>query len=148
MKLKNLSPLFKSQGEAADIAVSGLASDSRQVKPGDLFFALHGVKADGAAYVADAAKRGAAAAVVSTGSPAPDVSIPVFAVKDPRLALAQSAAAFFGKQPETMIAVTGTSGKTSVTAFTRQIWKSAGLDRKSTRLNSSHVLRSRMPSSA
>ena len=127
MKLKSLSPLFKSHGEAGDIAVSGLASDSRQVKPGDLFFALHGVKADGAAFVADAAKRGAAGAVISDGSKVPDVSIPVIAVDDPRLALAQSAAAFFGKQPETMIAVTGTSGKTSVTAFTRQIWAKAGL---------------------
>jgi UDP-N-acetylmuramoyl-L-alanyl-D-glutamate--2,6-diaminopimelate ligase len=126
MKLKSLSPLFKSQGEAGDIQALGLASDSRQVKPGDLFFALHGVKADGAAYVADAAKRGAAAAVISAGSKAPDVSIPVIEVDDPRLALAHSAAAFFGRQPETMIAVTGTSGKTSVTAFTRQIWEKAG----------------------
>jgi UDP-N-acetylmuramoyl-L-alanyl-D-glutamate--2,6-diaminopimelate ligase len=126
MKLKNLSPLFKAQGDAGNIAVSGLASDSRQVKPGDLFFALHGVKADGAAFAADAQRRGAAAAVISSGSSAPDVSIPILTVDDPRLALAQSAAAFFGRQPETMIAVTGTSGKTSVTAFTRQIWQKAG----------------------
>jgi UDP-N-acetylmuramoyl-L-alanyl-D-glutamate--2,6-diaminopimelate ligase len=127
MKLKTLSPLFKSIREAGEIQVSGLASDSRQVKPGDLFFALHGVKADGTAFVADAAKRGAAAAIVSAGSHTSSVSIPVLPVDDPRLALAQSAAAFFGKQPDTMIAVTGTSGKTSVTAFTRQIWEKAGI---------------------
>ncbi|WP_245470953.1 UDP-N-acetylmuramoyl-L-alanyl-D-glutamate--2,6-diaminopimelate ligase, partial [Mesorhizobium sp. M7A.F.Ca.CA.002.15.2.1] len=51
---------------------------------------------------------------------------PVLAVDDPRLALAQSAARYFGKQPEIMVAVTGTSGKTSVAAFTRQIWEQAG----------------------
>ena len=124
MKLKSLSPLFKSQ--AQDLEVTGLASDSRQVKAGDLFFALHGVKADGAAFVADAAQRGAVAAVISAASAMPQASIPVLKVDDPRLALAQSAAAFFGQQPQTMIAVTGTSGKTSVTAFTRQIWEKAG----------------------
>ncbi|RVD69685.1 UDP-N-acetylmuramoyl-L-alanyl-D-glutamate--2,6-diaminopimelate ligase, partial [Mesorhizobium sp. M4A.F.Ca.ET.029.04.2.1] len=53
--------------------------------------------------------------------------VPVFPVDDPRLALALSAARFFGRQPETMVAVTGTSGKTSVAAFTRQIWEQAGL---------------------
>ncbi len=106
--------------------MSGLASDSRKVRPGDLFFALHGVKADGALFVADAAKRGAVAAVISAGLKSPDASLPVITVDDPRLALAHAAAAFFGKQPETMIAVTGTSGKTSVTAFTRQIWEKAG----------------------
>ncbi|RUY85666.1 UDP-N-acetylmuramoyl-L-alanyl-D-glutamate--2,6-diaminopimelate ligase, partial [Mesorhizobium sp. M7A.F.Ca.CA.003.01.2.1] len=52
--------------------------------------------------------------------------VPVLAVDDPRLALAQSAARYFGKQPEIMVAVTGTSGKTSVAAFTRQIWEQAG----------------------
>src|SRR5690606_17144967 len=53
-------------------------------------------------------------------------SVPVIEVDDPRRALARSAARFFGRQPETMVAVTGTSGKTSVAAFTRQIWEQAG----------------------
>ncbi|TGR59989.1 UDP-N-acetylmuramoyl-L-alanyl-D-glutamate--2,6-diaminopimelate ligase, partial [Mesorhizobium sp. M2D.F.Ca.ET.223.01.1.1] len=54
------------------------------------------------------------------------LSIPVLAVDDPRHALALAAARFFGRQPETMVAVTGTAGKTSVAAFTRQIWEQAG----------------------
>src|SRR5690606_39636641 len=54
-------------------------------------------------------------------------SVPVIEVDDPRRALARSAARFFGRQPETMAAVTGTSGKTSLAAFTRQIWEHAGL---------------------
>jgi UDP-N-acetylmuramoyl-L-alanyl-D-glutamate--2,6-diaminopimelate ligase len=91
-----------------------------------LFFALSGTKADGATYASDAAKRGAVAIVTGKGSALSDLSIPVVAVDDPRLALALSAANFFGKQPATMVAVTGTSGKTSVAAFTRQIWEHAG----------------------
>ena len=126
MKIATLSSLLRSQAIAAQIDVSGLASDSRQVKPGDLFFALPGVNADGSAFVADAAKRGAAAAIVIDGVKLGESAIPIIHASDPRLALAQSAAAFFGRQPETMAAVTGTSGKTSVTAFTRQIWAHAG----------------------
>jgi UDP-N-acetylmuramoyl-L-alanyl-D-glutamate--2,6-diaminopimelate ligase len=96
------------------------------VTPGTAFFALAGTKADGAAYAADAERRGAAAVVVAKGSAVGSLSVPVLAVDDPRLALALSAARFFGKQPETMVAVTGTSGKTSVAAFVRQIWERAG----------------------
>jgi UDP-N-acetylmuramoyl-L-alanyl-D-glutamate--2,6-diaminopimelate ligase len=53
--------------------------------------------------------------------------VPLIEVDDPRRALALSAARFFGRQPQVMVAVTGTSGKTSVAAFTRQIWEHAGL---------------------
>ena len=127
MKLADLSPLLKAHTLAGHIDVSGLASDSRMVMPGDLFFALSGVKTDGSVFVDQAAKRGASAAIVSEAAKVDDSAIPVIHVADPRLILAQSAAAFFGRQPSTMIAVTGTSGKTSVTAFTRQIWDKAGL---------------------
>ncbi len=91
-----------------------------------MFFALPGVKADGAGYVADAAARGAAVAVVHESAGLDGAALPLVRVGDPRLVLAHAAAAFFACQPETMVAVTGTSGKTSVTAFTRQIWTSAG----------------------
>jgi UDP-N-acetylmuramoyl-L-alanyl-D-glutamate--2,6-diaminopimelate ligase len=126
MKLADLSPHLKSHAIAAHIDVTGITSDSRRVQPGDLFFALAGVKADGSAYLAEAARRGASAAVAAKGARREGADLPVVAVEDPRLVLAQAAAAFFERQPETMIAVTGTSGKTSVTAFTRQIWASAG----------------------
>ncbi|TPJ41203.1 UDP-N-acetylmuramoyl-L-alanyl-D-glutamate--2,6-diaminopimelate ligase [Mesorhizobium sp. B2-5-13] len=125
MKLKDLAGILPVEGTAsADLEVSGISSDSRQVKPGVLFFALAGTRADGASYAADAARRGAAAIVA--GSALADLPVPVLAVDDPRLALALSAARYFRRQPQTMVAVTGTSGKTSVAAFTRQIWEQAG----------------------
>ncbi|MDX8519377.1 UDP-N-acetylmuramoyl-L-alanyl-D-glutamate--2,6-diaminopimelate ligase [Mesorhizobium dulcispinae] len=128
MHLKDLAGILPVEGIASrDLEVTGLSSDSRQVRPGVVFFALAGSKADGSAYAADAAAKGAAAVVAAEGNTISGLSIPVLAVDDPRLALALSAARFFGKQPETMVAVTGTSGKTSVAAFTRQIWEQAGL---------------------
>ncbi|TRD00866.1 UDP-N-acetylmuramoyl-L-alanyl-D-glutamate--2,6-diaminopimelate ligase [Mesorhizobium sp. WSM4303] len=127
MHLRDLAGILPVEGTASrDLEVTGISSDSRQVKPGVVFFALAGSKADGATYVADAAKRGAAAVVVGKTSAIAGLSVPVLSVDDPRLALALSAARFFGRQPETMVAVTGTAGKTSVAAFTRQIWEQAG----------------------
>ncbi|MER9974770.1 UDP-N-acetylmuramoyl-L-alanyl-D-glutamate--2,6-diaminopimelate ligase [Mesorhizobium sp. M0085] len=127
MKLKNLAGILPVEGTASfDMEVTGISSDSRQVTRGVVFFALSGSKADGAAYAADAASRGAAAIVVGKGSAVAGLPVPVLVVDDPRLALALSAARFFGMQPQTMVAVTGTSGKTSVAAFTRQIWEQAG----------------------
>jgi UDP-N-acetylmuramoyl-L-alanyl-D-glutamate--2,6-diaminopimelate ligase len=127
MKLRDLAGILPVEGTAsADLEVTGISSDSRQVKPGVVFFALAGSKADGAAYAADAAQRGAIAIVASQGSAIAGLPVPVLEVGDPRLALALSAARYFGKQPQTMVAVTGTSGKTSVAAFTRQIWEQTG----------------------
>lgn len=129
MKLKDLTGILPVEGTAsADLEVTGISSDSRQVKPGVLFFALAGTKADGAAYAADAAARGALAIVTGKGNSVAGLPVPVLAVDDPRLALALSASRYFGKQPQTMVAVTGTSGKTSVAAFTRQIWEQAGYE--------------------
>ncbi|RWC95272.1 MAG: UDP-N-acetylmuramoyl-L-alanyl-D-glutamate--2,6-diaminopimelate ligase [Mesorhizobium sp.] len=128
MQLKELAGILPVEGTASpDLEVTGISSDSRTVKTGVVFFALAGSKADGAAYAVDAAKRGALAIVAGKGSAISGLSVPVFSVDDPRLALALSAARFYGKQPQTMVAVTGTSGKTSVAAFTRQIWEQAGL---------------------
>ncbi len=127
MHLRDLAGILPVEGTASrDVEVTGLSSDSRQVKPGVVFFALAGSKADGAAFAADAAKRGAAAVVTAKASGVAGLSVPVLSVEDPRLALALSAARFFGRQPETMVAVTGTAGKTSVAAFVRQIWEQAG----------------------
>ncbi|UIJ93948.1 UDP-N-acetylmuramoyl-L-alanyl-D-glutamate--2,6-diaminopimelate ligase [Sinorhizobium meliloti] len=113
------------KGDAATIEIGGITADSRQVKPGDLFVAVAGSKADGAAYIADALSRGAAAVVAGTGAPA-EAGAPVFAISDPRRFLAKAASSFYGRQPETMVAVTGTAGKTSVASFTRQIWAHSG----------------------
>ncbi|CDM58391.1 MULTISPECIES: UDP-N-acetylmuramoyl-L-alanyl-D-glutamate--2,6-diaminopimelate ligase [Rhizobium] len=110
-------------GSVGALAVSGISSDSRKIEPGMVFVAVAGTKADGAGFIADAATRGAVAAVASHSI---DASVPVLVVSDPRRFLSIAASRFYGKQPETMVAVTGTAGKTSVASFTRQIWAHAG----------------------
>ncbi len=105
-------------------AVAGLSADSRTVQPGFVFFAVPGARADGAAFVRQAVDNGAVA-VVAEGEieTAPAALVRVTSV---RVALARAAARFFPRQPGTVVAVTGTSGKTSVTAFLRQIWTALG----------------------
>ena len=127
MKLSQFSRFLPVPGALGEIEVAGISSDSRRVEPGFLFAALQGTRADGASFVADAVKRGAAAVIAARGSLTTDPGVPVIAIDDPRHALALAAAIFHGVQPETMVAVTGTSGKTSVASFTRQIWEQAGL---------------------
>ncbi|WP_411032639.1 UDP-N-acetylmuramoyl-L-alanyl-D-glutamate--2,6-diaminopimelate ligase [Shinella sp. BYT-45] len=126
MKISDLAgPETDDLGAAAAVDVGGIASDSRKVKPGDLFVALAGTKADGRAFVADAVARGARAVVVAADA-AVETSVPVIRAAEPRRFLALAAARFYGRQPQTMVAVTGTAGKTSVASFTRQIWAHAG----------------------
>ena len=128
MKLSEFSGTLPGiSGDAGATRISGLTADSRRVEPGFLFFAIPGTKADGANFAADAARRGAVAIVAARGALKADAGVPVIEVDEPRAALALAAARFFGGQPQTMVAVTGTSGKTSVAAFTRQIWERAGL---------------------
>ena len=109
------------------IDIAGLTADSRKTTPGSLFAALSGTKADGARYIADAVAKGAVAVLAAENAEVPEgIAVPVLRAKEPRAALAHVAAAFHGAQPETIVAVTGTSGKTSVAEFTRQILASLG----------------------
>jgi UDP-N-acetylmuramoyl-L-alanyl-D-glutamate--2,6-diaminopimelate ligase len=110
---------------AGDIDIAAITADSRQVAPGSLFVALAGSKADGKAFIEDAISRGAAAVVTGVKS-AGDTPVPVLSAFTPRRVLAIAAANFYGRQPDTMVAVTGTAGKTSVASFARQIWAHAG----------------------
>jgi UDP-N-acetylmuramoyl-L-alanyl-D-glutamate--2,6-diaminopimelate ligase len=109
------------------VEISGLTADSREVQPGWLFAALPGAKADGARFVSDAIAKGAAAVLVKAGADVAGAGqVPVLASAEPRRALALMAARFFAAQPERIVAVTGTSGKTSVADFTRQIFAALG----------------------
>jgi UDP-N-acetylmuramoyl-L-alanyl-D-glutamate--2,6-diaminopimelate ligase len=110
----------------AVLALRGIASDSRKVQPGDLFVAVPGTKADGLGFVPAALAKGALA-VMAERAPELPADVAFIQVNDARRALARSAAAFFPRQPGTIAAVTGTSGKTSVAAFTRQLWAALGL---------------------
>ncbi len=107
--------------------ISGLALDSRAVAAGNLFAALPGAKVDGLSFVPAALAAGAAAILVGAGE-RPDVPAHVALIEadHPRLALAKIAARFYGRQPKNIVAVTGTSGKTSTTVFARQLWSLLG----------------------
>lgn len=107
---------------ARAIDIAGLTADSRLVQPGFLFAALAGSRTDGARFIADALARGAAAILAAEGTAidAP-AHVPVLRAREPRRALALAAARHHSRQPAHMLAVTGTSGKTSVADFTRQI---------------------------
>jgi UDP-N-acetylmuramoyl-L-alanyl-D-glutamate--2,6-diaminopimelate ligase len=111
--------------QAEAVVVTGLAVDSRAVRPGDLFFALAGSKTDGAGFI-DSAIASGAVAIAGDHPPQRACRVPFVATPNPRRALALAAAKFYPRQPATIVAVTGTSGKTSVTAFTRQIWQRLG----------------------
>ena len=124
---------------AAATEVVGLTADSRAVAPGFLFAALPGTQADGLDYAAEAARRGA---VCVLGRPDPRLdalAVPTLADPEPRRRFALLAARFYGRQPRTVVAVTGTNGKSSVADFTRQLW--AGLGHKSASLGTLGVLR-------
>jgi UDP-N-acetylmuramoyl-L-alanyl-D-glutamate--2,6-diaminopimelate ligase len=108
-----------------ELRIAGLAADSRAVKPGDVFFALAGAKTDGARFI-DSAIASGAVAVAGDHVPPGERLVPFVKVANPRRALALAAARLYPRQPATIAAVTGTSGKTSVAAFTRQIWQSLG----------------------
>jgi UDP-N-acetylmuramoyl-L-alanyl-D-glutamate--2,6-diaminopimelate ligase len=107
---------------------AGLACDSRKVRPGFLFAALPGARADGSAFIADAVRRGAVAVlgVPQAREIAESLGVSFIADANPRQRLAKLAADYFGAQPDIVAAVTGTNGKTSVSVFLRQIWTALG----------------------
>jgi UDP-N-acetylmuramoyl-L-alanyl-D-glutamate--2,6-diaminopimelate ligase len=114
-----------------DPEIVGLTADSRNVRPGFLFAALPGTRQDGRRFAADAVERGAVA--ILTDEPAA-LALPaegrdrvcIMADANPHRRLALLAARFHGRRPETIAAVTGTNGKTSVVHFTREIWTALG----------------------
>jgi UDP-N-acetylmuramoyl-L-alanyl-D-glutamate--2,6-diaminopimelate ligase len=111
--------------QAAKIAVAGIAADSRQVKPGFLFAALPGTKVDGASFVPQAMANGAIVVLCGSAAEIPPGVVAIRS-KNPHRQLSIAAAHFYGAQPDLVVAITGTNGKTSVAAFVRQIWETMG----------------------
>ncbi len=108
--------------------LAGITADSRAVTPGMLYAALPGARVDGRAFIADAVGRGAVAVLAPSGTVWPEgvPARPLLLAPEPRQALARLAAAQAGAQPETVVAVTGTNGKTSTAEFLRQIFGRSG----------------------
>src|SRR5687767_5605535 len=109
------------------IDIRGLAYDSRQVKPGDVFIALKGLKAAGADFAADAIGRGAVAVVADRPADA-DVAVPWVIVQDARATMAALAAELYGHPSRSMqvVGITGTNGKTTTAYLLRAVFESAG----------------------
>ena len=128
MKLREIAPAdAEFDARHAEIAVGGVTADSRAVKRGDVFVAIAGSKADGARFIDSAIAAGAVAIVAERALATPlPAGIAFVRVANARRALASIAAKFYPRQPPVIAAVTGTSGKTSVVAFTRQIWAANG----------------------
>jgi UDP-N-acetylmuramoyl-L-alanyl-D-glutamate--2,6-diaminopimelate ligase len=115
-------------GSIPPIDVLGLTADSRAVKPGYVFAALSGSRSDGARFAADAVSKGAVAVLAASSADIDGtIGVPVLRALEPRRALALIATRFYGRQPQTALAITGTNGKTSVAEFTRQILAACGL---------------------
>jgi UDP-N-acetylmuramoyl-L-alanyl-D-glutamate--2,6-diaminopimelate ligase len=118
-----LSDLVK-RDMSFDPQIEGVTADSRKVRPGWLFAALPGAKVDGRSFAPRAVEQGAVA--VLSGREIEGLMAPTVIASDPRRVYALAAAAFWGQQPATCVAVTGTNGKTSVAGFCRQMFARAG----------------------
>ena len=129
---KSLADLGLTAREGREARITGLAIDSRAVKPGHLFAALPGSTLHGAEFITYALRMQAGAILTDregarlAADALAGASVPVVVAEDARAALSGAAALWFDAQPETVVAVTGTSGKTSVSQFTLQIWQDLG----------------------
>jgi UDP-N-acetylmuramoyl-L-alanyl-D-glutamate--2,6-diaminopimelate ligase len=127
-KTMNLTALGLTARGGAEAVVTGLAVDSREVTDGTLFFALPGSRLHGGEFIQYALRMGASAVLTDAegariaADELAGSNAALIISEDPRQALAQTASLWFGAHPETVVAVTGTNGKTSISSFCRQIW--------------------------
>ncbi|MBU0714946.1 MAG: UDP-N-acetylmuramoyl-L-alanyl-D-glutamate--2,6-diaminopimelate ligase [Verrucomicrobia bacterium] len=130
MKLSTLLAVIKplAVGRPGDPDIKGLAYDSRKIKPGFIFFALHGQNQDGNQFVPDAVTRGAAAVVSDQAAPVSHGPAIIIRVSDPRQAMAELAAAFNNNPSANLqvVGITGTNGKTTTAFMLRDIFTDAG----------------------
>lgn len=125
LEQSNIAPVNDNR---RDMIIAGISADSRTVRPGYLFAALPGKKTDGAQHIEEAIQNGAVAILAQPGTALPKSAGGVVLIEDPnpRRRFARMTSKFYGQQPETTVAITGTNGKTSVASFCRQIWAYVG----------------------
>jgi UDP-N-acetylmuramoyl-L-alanyl-D-glutamate--2,6-diaminopimelate ligase len=111
-------------GIGGDSRVTGFAIDHRKVAPGTVFGAFRGSVFNGEDFIPAAVGAGAVAVVARPGVPVEGAAH--VAAEEPRREFARLAAKFFQPFPDTVVAVTGTNGKTSSVELTRQLWRMAG----------------------
>jgi len=124
--LANYKGSLSISGNAEQLPISGIASDSRLVGKGSLFIAVKGNNNDGGKYIDAAIGQGAIAVLTDSDSQIDYKDIAVVKVDNVRLALAQIAATFYSSKPQNIAAITGTDGKTSTADFFRQLWQMTG----------------------
>ena len=131
--MKSLAELGLRAQAGREAQITGLAVDSREVRPGFLFAALPGARVHGGDFIQYALRMQAGAILTDAegariaAKELADSDVALIIAQDPRQALSQTAALWFGAHPETVVAVTGTNGKTSVSSFCRQIWELMGV---------------------
>jgi UDP-N-acetylmuramoyl-L-alanyl-D-glutamate--2,6-diaminopimelate ligase len=127
---------MKTLGQIADgatisgdqrVEITGISCNSKTVRPGFLFAALPGTKIDGARFIKNALDNGAVAILLHENVDRSQIDVPCIVSDNPRRELAFAAAQFFERQPDQIVAVTGTNGKTSVASFVQQIWQMSGI---------------------
>ncbi len=129
MRLSNLiGPDDGATIRGEDRFVGGISSDSRSVREGSLFIAVPGTQQDGRLFITEAIQHGAAALLVKNGTPLSTIpeTVTVVSVPEVRRSLSLIASRFYPRQPKTIAAVTGTSGKTSTVQFLRELWTCGG----------------------
>ncbi|HEY8863718.1 MAG TPA: UDP-N-acetylmuramoyl-L-alanyl-D-glutamate--2,6-diaminopimelate ligase [Candidatus Dormibacteraeota bacterium] len=111
-----------------DVEITGIAYDSRRVKPGDIFVAVEGLQVDGHAYASDALAAGAAAIAIERDVPLPP-GTPLLRMQSTRVGLAELAAEFYGRPSRRLklAGITGTDGKTTTTHMAEHVLQASGL---------------------
>ena len=127
MQLQELVKNIQFKGTPDNREISFITYDSRKVKPGTLFVAISGMQTDGHEFIPQAIENGAVA-ILSNGRSPKTKAVPILQVKDPRLAMSQISAQFYGNPSEKMniVGITGTNGKTSITHILHHILQTSG----------------------
>lgn len=121
ISLAEVARLFGCLGSFPSLSVHGYSTDSRQIKTGELFFALNGERVDGHSYLRQVQKKGAIGAVVSKNFREDISGFPLLRVDDPLYSLQKLAKHALAKHPTRVVAITGSLGKTTTKEFTKAL---------------------------